>query len=482
MTELIHLPNIKDPGAQMRVEMRAETVNDYAEAMLNDADFPPVILYHDGTDYWLGDGYHRVAAARKIEHETIKAEVREGTARDAILCGVGANATHGLQRTQADKRQAIERLLFDPEWARWSDRKKNTESDWAYLCWASLAARYLDLIPFNGLIDKRNDEPLIYAKNVDPQRKLKADCRTFNEWTRLDKPGLPMLPFLSVDGFEVIQDYIVEIWIEKSTQNDWLLPLCRRRGVNLVVGIGEQSEVRARELALRSAEYKAPVRVLYLSDFDPGGRSMPKAVARKVEFTIYKLNLNVDFQLIPLVLTPEQCRQYNLPRIPIKETERRKDTFEQNFGIGATELDALEALHPGEMARIVEEEINNWLDPNLEHRVRRVQTDQWLGCKRIEKRVHEKYAEQIKELSDRFNEFVGKLNDWEREADELWGTIAEELNELAPDLSDLEIPRSEVPGKTERFVLFDSKRDYLTQMDRYNAWRDGDEAPREAAP
>ena len=54
MTDLIPLPKIKDPGAQMRIEMRAETVNDYAEAMLNDADFPAVILYHDGTDYWLG--------------------------------------------------------------------------------------------------------------------------------------------------------------------------------------------------------------------------------------------------------------------------------------------------------------------------------------------------------------------------------------------------------------------------------------------
>jgi hypothetical protein len=123
MTELIRLSGIKDPGAQMRIEMRAETVNDYAEAMLNDADFPAVILYHDGADYWLGDGYHRVAAARKIERETIKAEVREGTVRDAILCGVGANSTHGLQRTQADKRRAIERLMSDPEWARWSDRK-----------------------------------------------------------------------------------------------------------------------------------------------------------------------------------------------------------------------------------------------------------------------------------------------------------------------------------------------------------------------
>ena len=32
--------------------------------------FPPVILYFDGTDYWLGEGYHRVEATRKIERET----------------------------------------------------------------------------------------------------------------------------------------------------------------------------------------------------------------------------------------------------------------------------------------------------------------------------------------------------------------------------------------------------------------------------
>ena len=143
-----------------------------------------------------------------------------------------------------------------------------------------------------------------------------------------------------------VQKYIIEVWIEKSTQNDWLEPLCRYRGVNLVTGIGEQSEIRSRELAMRAARYGAPVRIIYLSDFDPGGRSMPKAVARKVEFTIAKFDLDVDLQLIPLALTPDQCREYRLPRIPIKESERRKDKFESIFGVGATELDALEALAP----------------------------------------------------------------------------------------------------------------------------------------
>jgi len=44
-----------------------------------------------------------------------------------------------------------------------------------------------------------------------------------------------------------------------------------------------------------------------------------------------------------------------------------------------------------------------------------------------------------------------------------------------PDLSDVEIPRSEAPGETDSFVLFDSKRSYFEQMDFYNNWRDGDE-------
>jgi hypothetical protein len=122
-TQEIPLSRIKDGGAQMRVEMNPETINDYAEAMLNGAVFPPIIVYLDSTDYWPGDGFHRIEATRKIERDTIAAEVRKGTARDAILFGIGANSTHGLRRTQADKKRAVERLLKDAEWAQWSDRK-----------------------------------------------------------------------------------------------------------------------------------------------------------------------------------------------------------------------------------------------------------------------------------------------------------------------------------------------------------------------
>jgi hypothetical protein len=53
----------------------------------------------------------------------IRAEVRPGTERDALLYSISANATHGLPRSNADKRKAVALLLADAEWSQWSDRE-----------------------------------------------------------------------------------------------------------------------------------------------------------------------------------------------------------------------------------------------------------------------------------------------------------------------------------------------------------------------
>jgi ParB-like chromosome segregation protein Spo0J len=99
-------------------------VADYAEAMESGAVFPPVVVFHDGgEEYWLADGFHRAEAAKRIGREEITAEVRLGSQRDAVLHAVGANASHGLRRTPDDRRRAIETLLRDPAWAKWSDRE-----------------------------------------------------------------------------------------------------------------------------------------------------------------------------------------------------------------------------------------------------------------------------------------------------------------------------------------------------------------------
>lgn len=115
-----------DGGTQMRAQLDTATVAEYADTMTASGwgAFPPIIAYYDGSDYWLADGFHRLAAWRSLadfSDALIPADVRSGTRRDAILHAAGANASHGLRRTNADKRRAVETLLRDQEWAAWSN-------------------------------------------------------------------------------------------------------------------------------------------------------------------------------------------------------------------------------------------------------------------------------------------------------------------------------------------------------------------------
>lgn len=114
---------VTDGGTQSRVALNEQAVADYAEALSNGDALPPIVVFHDGSAYWLADGFHRVMAATRAGMEWLPAEVRKGTKRDAVLYSVGANATHGLPRTNADKRHAVTLLLQDEEWAQWSDRE-----------------------------------------------------------------------------------------------------------------------------------------------------------------------------------------------------------------------------------------------------------------------------------------------------------------------------------------------------------------------
>lgn len=110
-------------GTQSRVELNQETVAEYAQAFMAGAEFPPVVVVFDGASYWLADGFHRYFGARDAGESAIAVQVINGTQRDAVLYSLKANATHGLRRTNADKRKAVETLLKDAEWATWSDRK-----------------------------------------------------------------------------------------------------------------------------------------------------------------------------------------------------------------------------------------------------------------------------------------------------------------------------------------------------------------------
>ncbi|MDP9472198.1 MAG: ParB N-terminal domain-containing protein, partial [Chloroflexota bacterium] len=112
-----------DGRCQPREAVNPRTVADYADDIASGAVFPPLTVYHDGERFWLADGFHRYAAAVQLGRPEVSCEVHHGTMRDAMLHAVGANATHGLRRTSADKRRAVEAMLTDAEWGRWSDRE-----------------------------------------------------------------------------------------------------------------------------------------------------------------------------------------------------------------------------------------------------------------------------------------------------------------------------------------------------------------------
>lgn len=111
-----------DGDTQLRDAGSEAVVAEYAEALKDGAVFPPVVVFYDGTNHWLADGFHRHAAHLAAGVPDIAVAVRAGSRRDALLHAAGANADHGLRRTQADKRKAVLVLLEDPEWRQWSDR------------------------------------------------------------------------------------------------------------------------------------------------------------------------------------------------------------------------------------------------------------------------------------------------------------------------------------------------------------------------
>lgn len=111
----------RDGCTQLRAAMSAETVQDYAERIEAGEPLPPVVVYDDGENYWLSDGFHRFSAHESLGHSDIPAEVRQGSRLDAIRNSAEANAIHGLPLTPADKQNAVAKL--------WRELPKPTQEE-----------------------------------------------------------------------------------------------------------------------------------------------------------------------------------------------------------------------------------------------------------------------------------------------------------------------------------------------------------------
>lgn len=313
---------------------------------------------------------------------------------------------------------------------------ENSAACWDRLVMMSKWARYLNLVEVDDFVDRRAPEPMIFRP--DPEE---VEITLESDSVYLGLFPLPDAPSYKLETeHPAEQRYHLEVWCEKSTMNDVLIPLCEEYGCNLITGVGEMSVTAVRQLMHRFVDGH-PARIFYISDFDPAGESMPVAVARKTEYYLRKEQPEYDVKLFPVVLSHEQTIEYKLQRTPIKETEARAVGWEGRYGEGATELDALEALHPGELRKIVKGWLDiyyddEYVDAMEEHNsdVRNSlaeQADEALEDHRDEldqlKADYDKIAEEVAEPLKRIQDRLG----------EIYEEVAEGLERNGPDTGEL---------------------------------------------
>jgi hypothetical protein len=163
----------------------------------------------------------------------------------------------------------------------------------------------------------------------------------------------------------------------------------------------------------------------------------------------------------------------------LKETERRATAFEARFGEGATELDALEALYPGELRRILVREIERYYDNNLNDRVNEAAGEFRDRLDEIRAGVIERAQPELDIIKIEYRAIMNQINAEVREVVNRFGTpirsavtrfnavqqaIAEELRGAAPDTMDTVEPEE---GEEDDDPLFATARDYVEQIDRF---------------
>lgn len=389
-------------------------------------------------------------------------------------------------------------LVVQPEPVLMSDGSPyhNTLTCWQALNMASKAARTLGLVDVESFEDHRNPPPIIRREYSD-----EPVPRWFSVWTGWRDDGqwpLPSIdadladeldwsiPEIALEGYESTdhdQPFHLELISEKSTMDDIVIPLCRELRINYAPATGFQSITGTVAMLQRLRQANKPCVVFYISDFDPAGSFMPPSVARQLEYWRGRYAPDLDILLDPLILTREQVQRYQLPPVPIKETDKRQDNFLERYGVGgATELDALEVVRPGELAKVIRQAVAPYRDSRAENQQRQIY---WQADKEISQQwraISHPYRWRLRGLKERAAEIIDSYQDRleslrDELADEL-EPIGVELQRLRHDVkADLAEFDPELPDRYQSPLtlpdqfdgLFDSRRDYLSQLSAYKA-------------
>lgn len=369
---------------------------------------------------------------------------------------------------------------------------QNTELCWQYIGSASKAARCLRLVDPTAFEDKRNPAAILVRRYEASNPTPDAWIESLNEWA-IPEIAVDLaddldwsLPRPLVTGYDFRDNdkpFHLELINEKSTMDDVVVPLCQRLGINYAPATGFHSITGVIGLLRRVAESGKPGVVLYVSDFDPAGSFMPPSVARQIEYWLPVYAPGLDVLVLPVVLTCNQVTHYGLPPIPIKETDKRQDNFLAKYGVqGATELDALEAIHPGELRKIIIAAAAPYRDLEIGNRLMKAEQDAEEAAREAWRELSETYVKPLKALKSQTRDIVAGYQDRLeslrqamnadlapiREAlDSLRQAINADRDQFTHDLPPR--PESALTLPDEFTGLFDSRRGYLEQLPFYKS-------------
>lgn len=337
---------------------------------------------------------------------------------------------------------------------------EDTDADWNRLQEACRYARYLGIGDWSRLLDKKHPDPMDYAErgkwSGEPNNNGKVDVQ--GTITRvlegivddILERILRETPQYNPDGF---QNYTLVVYCEKSSMGDYIAPVVRKYKAIYQPLVGEASIERVEDIIDRVVALGKPARIFYISDFDPSGKQMPVSVARKAEFYAREV-YGADVKLIPLMLTYDQVITYRLPGIPTKPTDSQAAGFVAKYGDRATELDALEALHPGQLAKILERALVKYHDDESPTKVR----DE-------NRRIKDRAKALVETLRARLEEELGNLV-----TNGDFGVL--DLTKVLDRTWEMPKPTHFIDDDHEDWLL-DTDRDYQEQLDAYHRYKGG---------
>jgi hypothetical protein len=399
----------------------------------------------------------------------------------------------------------------DPLSVKWPDGRlyENTFKDWTRLQAWSKIARWLGDVDIEDFDDQRNAEP---KQNADEESAVSsspfvssvgwADWEMPNIDVSLLDVGKWIIPNIVAVGYSP-DDFldtpgIVGVFIEKSTQNDWLDKLCEELHVDLYVGSGTQSITNAARFIKRAADTGKSAHLLVISDFDPAGRTMPIAASRHLDYRRRMPDAECDqwITVDQIALTPEQVAKYDLPHAPIKKTDPGMRRFQKLYGHGAVELDALEALRPGTLAEIVEDAVRAYDDDEIGQKLSDAQDwadaaidDAWqegdgpllwdrLSAARAKlDAIVKPISKEMKKLARRLKDEIKKsgieseLEEIRAEGRDAVAEVVEQVTKVLPERPE-PVEYTGLPEGAEH--LFDSHRGYFENIESFHKFYPSD--------